>query len=151
VQSDPDPAARLLPEETGGEMKVSRDRGDRPRLQAVNISKGGTILADDVVWAGTSSERKRGLLGRERMEPGEGMYIVPCKMVHTFRMKFPIDVAFISADGRVTAVHHSLKPNRVSKLSVLAEGALELPAGTLRATDTEVGDTVRLSEAGAKT
>jgi uncharacterized membrane protein (UPF0127 family) len=63
-------------------------------------------------------------------------------MIHMFGMRFPIDVAFLDRNGRVIAVHHSLKPNRLSKLSLRAEGVLELAAGRLSATGTEVGDTV---------
>jgi uncharacterized membrane protein (UPF0127 family) len=75
------------------------------------------------------------------------MYIVPTQWIHTFRMRFPIDVAFLARDGRVLAVHHHLKPNRLSRIVLRAEGALELSAGRLRATDTEVGDKIRLQEA----
>lgn len=117
-----------------------------PSLQAVNVSKGGTIVARRVEWAGTSAQRRRGLLGRSGLDPEEGIYIVPCEGIHTFRMKFPIDVAFLGKDGRVLAVHHSLKPNRISRIVLRAQGVLELSAGRLRATDTEVGDIVQFRE-----
>lgn len=117
-----------------------------PALQAVNTSKEGTIIARRVEWAGTSAQRRRGLLGRTGLDPEEAMYIVPCEWIHTFRMQFPIDVAFLAKNGRVLAVHHSLKPNRVSKIAFRAEGVLELSAGKLRVTDTEVGDIIELRE-----
>jgi len=120
-----------------------------PSLQAVNVSKGDAIIARNVEWAGTSTERRRGLLGRTGLHPEEGMYIVPSQWIHTFRMKFPIDVAFLSKDGCVLAVHHHLKPNRLSKIALRAEGALELAAGRLHATDTDVGDVVQLREEDA--
>ena len=127
-------------------MKTPKTTPSEPLLQAVNISKGGTIVARRVEWAGTSERRRRGLLGREHMDPEEGIYIVPCKWIHMFGMKFPIDVAFLAADGRVLAVHHTLKPNRLSRIGFRAEGVLELPAGRLRATDTAVGDTIQFRE-----
>ena len=117
-----------------------------PSLQAVNVSKGGTIVARRVAWAGTSAQRRRGLLGRSGLDPEEGIYIVPCEGIHTFRMKFPIDVAFLADDGCVLAVHHSLRPNRLSRIVLRAQGVLELSAGRLRATDTEVGDIVQFRE-----
>jgi uncharacterized membrane protein (UPF0127 family) len=58
-------------------------------------------------------------------------------------MKFSIDVAFIASDGRVLAVQHDLKPNRISKLILGAEGVLELASGRLRDTYTDVGDIVQ--------
>ena len=120
-----------------------------PSLQAVNVSKEGTIVTRCVEWAGTSAQRRRGLLGRSRLDSEEGIYIVPCGWIHTFRMKFPIDVAFLGKDGRVLAVHHSLKPNRISRIVLRAQGVLELSAGRLRATDTGVGDIIQFREVDA--
>lgn len=112
-------------------------------LQAVNISKQDSIVASRVAWAGSSTTRRRGLRGRSDMHPEEGLYIVPCQWIHMFGMKFPIDVAFLSAEGRVLTIHHGLKPNRLSRISFRAEGALELAAGRLIATNTVVGDVIQ--------
>jgi uncharacterized membrane protein (UPF0127 family) len=101
-------------------------------------------LGDRIEWAGSSETRTRGLLGRESLDAGEGLYIVPCQWVHMFGMKFPIDVAFLDREGRVLALQHSLKPNRVSKLVWRADGVLELPAGTLESTGTQPGDVIEL-------
>ena len=122
-----------------------------PSLQAVNVSKGAKIVAARVEWAGTSAQRRRGLLGRDGLDPEESIYLAPCEWIHTFRMRFPIDVAFLARDGRVLALHHNLKPNRISKLVLRAQGVLELSAGRLRATDTEVGDVIQFREVDANT
>ena len=121
-----------------------------PSLRAVNVSKGAKIVACPVEWAGTSAQRRRGLLGRDGLDPEEGMYLAPCGWIHTFRMRFPIDVAFLARDGRVLALHHNLKPNRVSKMVLRAQGVLELSAGRLRATDTHVGDIIQFREVDAQ-
>lgn len=112
-------------------------------LQAVNVSK-GSVLASRIAWAGNSELRRKGLLDRETIENDEGMYIVPTQWIHMFGMRFPIDIAFLGPDGRVLHVHHEIKPNRLSKLVWRAEGALELAAGTLRATNTSIGDVIEL-------
>jgi len=112
-------------------------------LQVVNVSKDGVLVAPRVAWAGTSAERRRGLLGRSSLSTGEGIYLAPCEWLHTFGMRFPIDVAFLSAEGRVLALHHGLKPNRISKIVLRAAGVLELPEGTLSITNTEIGDSVQ--------
>lgn len=122
----------------------TRDKDGGETLKAVNLSKDGVVLADRVKWAGTSAERRQGLLGRSSLDSDEGIYLVPCKMIHMFGMRFPIDVAFLDRNGRVVAVHHSLKPNRLSKLSLRAEGVLELAPGRLRATNTDIGDIIEL-------
>lgn len=103
-------------------------------------------LGDRIEWAGSSDTRTKGLLGRASLDAGEGLYIVPCQWVHMFGMKFPIDVAFLDREGRVLAMQHTLKPNRISKLVWRADGVLELPAGTLESSGTERGDVIELIE-----
>jgi uncharacterized membrane protein (UPF0127 family) len=112
-------------------------------VTAVN-TRNGEVLARRVIWAGTSAERRQGLLGRQSLAEDEGIYIVPCQWIHMFGMKFPIDAAFLNSEGRVLAVHHDLRPNRLSRLVFRAEGVLELASGRLDATTTIVGDTIDL-------
>lgn len=114
-------------------------------LRALNVTR-ETVVAERVLWA-TGEARKHGLLGRDHMDPAEGMYIVPSQWIHMFGMRFPIDVAFLAEGGRVLAVHHSLQPNRLSRPVLRAEGALELAAGALRASGTQVGDVIQLVDA----
>jgi len=115
-------------------------------VQAINASKGGIVLASRVLWATRSQDRRRGLLGREQLGPDEGMYIVPSEWIHTFGMRFPIDLTFLSSEGRVLVIQNHLRPNRLSKLSLRAQGALELAAGRLQATGTVVGDLIEFRD-----
>jgi uncharacterized protein len=117
-----------------------------PRLKVINTTKGNIIIAEHIEWAGTGARRRRGLLGREALDCMAGVYLIPCEWIHTFGMHFPIDVAFLSPAGRVLAVYHGLRPNRLSRIVLRAEGVLELSAGRLRATNTEVGDQVQFIE-----
>jgi uncharacterized membrane protein (UPF0127 family) len=112
---------------------------------ARNMTK-DVVLADRLEWAGTSETRRKGLLGRTGLDEGEGIYIVPTQWIHMIGMKFAIDVAFLNDEGKVLAIHHGLKPNRFSRIVFRADGALELPEGTLKRTQTEVGDMVALEE-----
>ena len=111
-------------------------------MRIVNRSR-GVDLGDQIEWAGSSGSRKKGLLGRDTLPRGEGLYLVPCQWIHMFGMRFPIDVVFVDRNGKVLTIHHALKPNRISKLVWRAEGALELPAGTLAEAGTEIGDQLR--------
>ena len=113
-------------------------------VRSVNATR-GTLLAPRVVWA-TGAAKRRGLLGRTHLAADEGMYLVPCQWIHTFGMRFAIDVAFLARDGRVLAVHHALPPQRLSRLELRADGVLELAAGVLQATGTVPGDVVELLE-----
>lgn len=87
-------------------------------------------------------ERARGLIGRRGLGVDEGLWISPCKQVHTFRMRFPIDVAFLGRDDELLHVVHGMTPRRVSKVVWRATGALELPAGTLRGLAVRLGDVI---------
>lgn len=124
-----------------GETRAPLERDGS--FEALNISK-GVALASRVEWAGTSASRRHGLLGREHIDRDEGAYIVPTQWIHMFGMRFPIDVAFLDSKGRVLHMCHALEPNRLSPIVWRAEGALELAAGTLMATGTEVGDIIEL-------
>jgi len=107
-------------------------------VRAVNTTR-NIIVASRVVWA-TGSAKRRGLLGCSRLDADEGMYLVPCQWVHMFGMQFAIDVAFLGRNGCVLAVHHGLRPNRLSRLVLRADGVLELASGVLREKNTIVGD-----------
>jgi uncharacterized membrane protein (UPF0127 family) len=87
---------------------------------------GGTLvharLADSILTRG------RGLLGRRGLASGEGLLIRPCSSVHTWFMRFAIDVVYLDGDGRVIKVVSNLKPWRFSG-GRGAKMALELQAG----------------------
>lgn len=127
-----------------GPKRTSLDDADNDVSQAVNVTT-GCVIAERVQWAGTSESRRRGLLGRSHLDANEGIYLVPTQWIHMFGMRFPIDVAFLDSSGRVISMHHSLKPNRLSRLVWRADGALELTAGKLRSTNTSLGDVIKLS------
>ncbi len=98
-----------------------------------------TVLAQAADVADTSSTRRTGLLKHERLEPGEGLWIVPCESVHTFFMKFPIDLVYLDKRKKVRKVRHAVPAWRLSAC-LLAHSVLELPAGTVASSSTAVGD-----------
>lgn len=100
-------------------------------LIALNRTRGET-LASRVVLADDYDSRSKGLLGRTSMDADEGMWIVPCPMIHTFFMKFPIDVVFLSKKGKVVKVIEDLKPWRLSPWVFSAHSVLELAGGALK-------------------
>ncbi len=97
------------------------------------------MLADAADLADTSEKRRTGLLKRTSLEHGEGLLIVPCEGIHSFRMKFPFDALFLSGDRKVLKIRGSMPPGRIS-LCLRAHAVLELPAGTAAETGTAVGD-----------
>ena len=97
------------------------------------------MLADRADAAQNSSQRRTGLLKHTSLEPGEGLWIVPCEGVHTFGMKFPIDVVFLNKKRKILKARPNMVRGRIA-VSLLAHSVLELPAGTLAATGTSAGD-----------
>jgi uncharacterized membrane protein (UPF0127 family) len=77
------------------------------------------------------------------MDADEGMWIVPCPMIHTFFMKFPIDVLFLKRDLQVARVIENLKPWRLSPWVFSAHSVLELKGGALRGS-VRAGDRVEM-------
>ena len=98
-----------------------------------------SILAESADVANTGSKRRKGLLGRNTLPAGQGLWIVPCESIHTFGMKFPIDVLYLDRKRRVRKLLKTMKPWGLS-MCLLADSVLELPAGTIEQTGTQMGD-----------
>lgn len=97
------------------------------------------MLATSAIVADSSETRRTGLLKHSSLEPGEGLWIVPCEAVHSFWMKFDIDVLYLNRDKKVRKIRHGMKPWKLS-FCLPAHSVLELPAGTAARTKTEPGD-----------
>ena len=119
------------------------------RMVARNTSV-NRVLADRVDVADTRATRAVGLLSREGLEPGEALWIVPSRGVHTFWMRFAIDVLALDQAGTVIDCVSNLKPWRLRLPRPGTAGVLELPAGTLAASGTAVGHQVLLEMAEAR-
>ncbi len=103
------------------------------------------LLADSAEVADTSEKRRTGLLKHDHLDPGQGLWIVPCESVHSFFMKFAIDLVYLDRQKKVRKVRHSMMPWRLSAC-LTAHSILELPAGVLAATGTQAGDQLTIEE-----
>lgn len=124
---------------------------DRQHLSAWNDSQ-STHLANRLEWANSPLLRARGLLGRSTLREESGMLFVsppclPMMWLHTFGMRFTIDVLFLDGRCGVMRIDHGLQPWRLSSLVFGARLALELPAGTARQSGTQVGDHILIRKA----
>ena len=102
-----------------------------------------TVLADAAEVADTSEKRRTGLLKHDRLAPGQGLWIVPCESVHSFFMKFAIDLVYLDRNRKVRKVRHRMVPWRLSAC-LTAHSILELPAGAVAASGTEKGDQLEM-------
>ena len=108
-----------------------RDYGSGVREAALKTSDGRVVCARCLI-AQRSWQRMRGLLGRARLEPGEGMLFRPAGSIHMFFMRFPIDAVFCTTDLEVIDVERNLAPWRVAGRKG-AKVVIELAAGAAEA------------------
>jgi uncharacterized protein len=112
-----------------------------------------SFLARELSVAGTHWSRFCGLMCTEAadFQAGRGLWIVPSRGVHTFAMRFPIDVIYLDKKRTVVHVENNLKPWRLAPVRVSAASVLELPGDTLRSTQTALGDEIEITfEQGGK-
>ena len=107
-----------------------------------NLTK-QSLLADRAILANTSATRRTGLLKHDSLPDGEGLLITPCEGVHTFGMKFPIDVIYLSKKRVVLKIRPEMPRRRIS-FCLRAHSVLELPAGMAGKTSTAVGDQLEI-------
>src|SRR5690348_12563846 len=106
-----------------------------------NVTRGVT-LATQIRVANSSAARRRGLLDAEILEPGTGLWIVPCEAIHTFGMKVRLDIVFLDKDLKVRKISPDVGPWRFS-ICLRAHSVLELAAGTVARSGSQPGDQLR--------
>ncbi len=126
-----------------------RDKRELSLYRAWNTTR-QTSLGDNISLATSSAARRRGLLDHSELKAGHGLWLLPCEAVHTFGMRFPIDLVFLDRKQRVRKTRAHVVRRRLSACW-RAHSVLELPAGTLARTGTRVGDTVQCERIPAHT
>ena len=117
------------------------------RFQMTNLTR-HTQIAGRVEVADSGAKRSKGLLGRAGLTPGEAIWIVPCESVHTFGMKFAIDLVYLDRKLRIRKIRRNVRPWRISGCFT-AHSVVELASGSIRTMDAQVGDFVEFSRADA--
>ncbi len=109
-------------------------------LIAINVTREVRLTECGRV-AKTFYTRLVGLLNdKHPLEYGGGMWLVPCNSIHSLGMRFKFDAVFLDKDLRVVHLVREMKPWRISKMVFSAHSVLELPAGLIFQTATELGD-----------
>lgn len=114
--------------------------------QAFNHTR-QAYLATALAVADTHWTRLRGLLGLHSSDfrNGSGLWIVPCRGVHTLGMAFPIDVVYLDRAMTVIHIQNDLQPWRFAPLRTQAASVLELPSRTAAETGTALGDRIEIT------
>ncbi len=118
------------------------------KMQSITITDEtrGTTLGDRIQVADTSLTRVVGLLGRRGVDAGSGLWIKPSSGVHTFFMRFPIDVIGLDKNLRVIKLWQDLVPWRVTSVSLQLRSVVELSAGRIAECGIQLGDVLRISD-----
>ena len=103
----------------------------------LNLTR-GEKLADQVRMCEKFWSRLLGLLGSSKLNAAEACWLKPCNSIHTFGMKYPIDVYFLNKENQVIAVSKEVKPNRLTPIHFDASSVIEFASGASR--NCEIGD-----------
>jgi len=107
------------------------------------LERTGQVVVPALEVAVDSAARKKGLLGRDSLADGTGLVIAPTNAVHTFFMRFPIDIVFLSRSGKVVKVCPAVRAWRMA-VAFSAYAVLELGAGRAGLAGLKVGDCIRV-------
>jgi uncharacterized membrane protein (UPF0127 family) len=108
-----------------------------------NISR-GTIIAANAAEARSFGEKLFGLMGKPGMATDAALIIYHTNWIHTFWMRFALDLIYLDPQGTVVGLEAGLAANRFGKPFWKAQTTIELCAGTIYASRTELGDQVRI-------
>lgn len=127
------------------QLRTGREADPPVPFRVLNLTR-NAILATRLTVADSPRTREKGLLGRDGLSAGEGLWIVPCQAIHMFFMRFAIDLVYIDRKKRVRKTRNSVAPWRIS-VCLSAHSVLELPAGVVRETGTQRGDLLQIAPA----
>jgi uncharacterized membrane protein (UPF0127 family) len=114
---------------------------ESPDAYVLRNGRHGRLLASAIEAAFDSATRRRGLLGRDGLDDGAALIIAPCQAIHTFGMRFAIDVVFTNKNGLVLKCCPAVKPGRLAGC-LTAFAVIELPAGAIERSETRVNDAI---------
>ncbi|WP_123043081.1 DUF192 domain-containing protein [Cohnella candidum] len=110
------------------------------------IRETGRQLGLRIEKADTFFRRFRGLMLTPSLSEGSGLHIQPCRAVHSFFMKYPVDVLHLDAEGKIVGMEHGLKPGNIGISFRKTRSVVELPAGTLTREEVQLGHTAIFEE-----
>jgi len=120
-------------------------------MKTAVLVKNGDRLVDVVELVVDLKSRLIGLLDRSSLEPQRAMYLSPCSSIHTFFMKFYIDLVFLNREMEVTRIVRDVGPGRIVLGGSGSWSVLEMASGWFPVNALKVGDKVCLNETEAGT
>ena len=111
----------------------------------IQISYGDKIISNNILIAETLVDRLIGLMFREKLVGSDGLLLNPCRSIHTFFMRYNLDIVFISSNNKVIKIIRDIKPWRMTWIYFRAHKTLELPSGKLPM-DLKEGDILEVKD-----
>lgn len=118
-------------------LKRVRELNKKGELK--NVSR-ETVLAAQIFVADSLLTRTKGLLGETSLPTQSALWIFDCNSVHTFFMKFPIDIIFVNSDLQIRKIYRNVGPWRMTLPNFSFDSVFELPGGSLTEGSAQVGD-----------
>lgn len=112
-------------------------------MKVYNSTK-SMLIGEEIKVADNFISRTFGLIPKQGLNVGEGLLIKPCCSIHTFFMRFSIDVIFINKKGCVVAAYSDVKPFRILPIHLTSFSVLELAAGGIERAKISKGDIIQL-------
>jgi len=112
-------------------------------IRIINLTK-NQVLAEEVLLSTNFLKRLKGLLGYKSLEKNQAMILRPANSVHTFFMRFPIDVLFVDRNKIVVKIFRNMKPFKVTGVYLKSAFVIESSAGVIDSTQTAEGDCLQI-------
>lgn len=109
-------------------------------LKVINKRK-DIVIGEKIELADTFLTRLKGLLGKEKLEEGQGIILAPCSAVHCLGMKFAIDVIFLNENKEVINIIENIQPGANGAKEKKAHFVLEVAMGVVGQKSIQIGDT----------
>jgi len=113
----------------------------------LSVEASGKTLLENLEVANTLWSRTKGLLGRSQLPANEALWILRCNTIHTFFMRFPIDVVFLNRKMVVTSVMKNVRPGRLVMPDFRASSVIEFSGGFLESHPLNVGEKLHVDPA----
>ena len=104
------------------------------------------LIADEVKVAKTFIKKTFGLILRNDISEADGLIIKPCNSIHTFFMRFPIDVLFVDRKNKIIALHENVKPWRILPIHFNSSYVIEIKSGQISAKTISRHDIIQIDE-----
>ncbi|MDP5274488.1 DUF192 domain-containing protein [Chengkuizengella axinellae] len=101
------------------------------------------VIAEQVRFAHTFFSRFIGLMFKKHIFRDGALHILPCSQIHTFFMKFPIDVVYLNSDYEVVGIEENLSPWKIGGKFKQVKSIIELSSGAVVKTGLKIGDSIK--------